>query len=69
MEQCIKFVYLLQGLPEIAACEDSIDLSPSNPFLDTCEKDKELEPTLQLLQVSYSFNNLTLFKNIPTELF
>lgn len=40
------------GFPEVGACEDSIDLSPSNPFLDICEKDKELEPTLQVLQVS-----------------
>lgn len=35
----------------MSACEDSIDVSPSNPFLDICEKDKELEPVLQVLQV------------------
>lgn len=43
-------ILVIDGFPEISACEDSVDLSPSNPFLDICEKDKELEPALQVLQ-------------------
>ncbi|XP_065206877.1 RAB6A-GEF complex partner protein 2 [Planococcus citri] len=57
-------ILVIDGFPEVNVCEDSIDLSPSNPFLDICEKDKELEPTLQVLQNitarrSTSFYNIT----------
>jgi hypothetical protein len=51
------------GFPEVSACEDSIDLSPSNPFLDICEKDKELDPALQVLQVRSQNNSENKFWN------
>lgn len=56
---------VILGFPEISACEDSVDLSPSNPFLDICEKDKELEPALQVLQVR---SNLSLLETYLHEI-
>ncbi|XP_046685365.1 RAB6A-GEF complex partner protein 2 [Homalodisca vitripennis] len=40
----------ISGVPEINLCEDSEDLSPSNPFLESTTKDQEQDPTIQLLQ-------------------
>uniref|UniRef100_A0A1B6M7T0 RAB6A-GEF complex partner protein 2 n=1 Tax=Graphocephala atropunctata TaxID=36148 RepID=A0A1B6M7T0_9HEMI len=40
----------VSGVPEINLCEDSEDLSPSNPFLESTTKDQEQDPTIQLLQ-------------------
>ncbi|XP_054258121.1 RAB6A-GEF complex partner protein 2 [Macrosteles quadrilineatus] len=41
----------VSGVPEDRGlCEDSEDLSPSNPFLESTAKDHEQDPTIQLLQ-------------------
>lgn len=42
--------YIL-GLTEGVTCENSIDLSPSNPFLESQYKHEECDMALQILQV------------------
>nr|XP_018907989.1 PREDICTED: RAB6A-GEF complex partner protein 2 [Bemisia tabaci] len=43
-------VLVIQGYLDISGCEDSIDLSPSNPFLEKKETEQELGPALQMVQ-------------------
>ncbi|CAD6231718.1 GSCOCG00001552001-RA-CDS [Cotesia congregata] len=43
-------VLSLSELPEVAICNDSVDLSPNNPFMDTQERENPLEISLQTLQ-------------------
>lgn len=45
-------VLVIHGMLENSnmICEDSVDLSPSNPFLESKEKDSELTASLQILQ-------------------
>ncbi|BET02518.1 Rgp1 [Nesidiocoris tenuis] len=44
-------VLAVTGLPDCATCEDSEDLSPSNPFLEvTANKEVDIMPALQLVQ-------------------
>lgn len=43
-------VLAITGIPDYNICEDSEDLSPSNPFLEKHSKDFELGPALQLVQ-------------------
>ncbi|XP_073993064.1 RAB6A-GEF complex partner protein 2 [Rhodnius prolixus] len=43
-------VLAISGLPDYNICEDSEDLSPSNPFLESQSKEHELSPALQLVQ-------------------
>lgn len=40
------------GLTEGVTCENSIDLSPSNPFLESQYKHEECDMALQILQVN-----------------
>lgn len=44
------FLFVI-GLTEGVTCENSIDLSPSNPFLDSQYKHEECDMALQMLQV------------------
>lgn len=44
------YLYIL-GLTEGVTCENSIDLSPSNPFLESQYKHEECDMALQTLQV------------------
>ena len=47
-----KLVHLaLAELSEIATCNDSVDLSPNNPFMETQDRDTPLDIALQTLQV------------------
>lgn len=46
----ILFMFNL-GLTEGVTCENSIDLSPSNPFLESQYKHEECDMALQILQV------------------
>ncbi|KAK0164565.1 hypothetical protein PV328_003180 [Microctonus aethiopoides] len=43
-------VLSLSELPEVALCNDSVDLSPNNPFMETQEREKPLDISLQILQ-------------------
>ncbi|KAI5713819.1 hypothetical protein M8J76_012683 [Diaphorina citri] len=45
-------VLVIHGISENSnlICEDSVDLSPSNPFLESKEKETELTTSLQILQ-------------------
>ncbi|XP_034942506.1 RAB6A-GEF complex partner protein 2 [Chelonus insularis] len=43
-------VLSLSELPEVTICNDSVDLSPNNPFLETQERDTPLDVALQTLQ-------------------
>uniref|UniRef100_A0A069DTN7 Putative retrograde golgi transport protein rgp1 n=1 Tax=Panstrongylus megistus TaxID=65343 RepID=A0A069DTN7_9HEMI len=43
-------VLAISGLPDYNICEDSEDLSPSNPFLESQSKEHDLGPALQLVQ-------------------
>ncbi|XP_014243659.1 RAB6A-GEF complex partner protein 2 [Cimex lectularius] len=43
-------VLAIAGLPDYSICEDSEDLSPNNPFLETYNKEYELIPVLQLVE-------------------
>jgi len=43
-------VLSLSELPEITACNDSVDLSPNNPFMETQHRDTPLDIALQTLQ-------------------
>ncbi|KAE8750094.1 hypothetical protein FOCC_FOCC003218 [Frankliniella occidentalis] len=43
-------VLVVNGLPDISVCGDSEDLAPSNPFLETEEKETPLDIALQVLQ-------------------
>lgn len=45
------------GLTEGVTCENSIDLSPSNPFLDSQYKHEECDMALQMLQVCVKTKN------------
>lgn len=49
----VLFMYDL-GLTEGVTCENSIDLSPSNPFLESQYKHEECDMALQILQVIYT---------------
>jgi len=40
-------------LSEITACNDSVDLSPNNPFMETQHRETPLDIALQTLQVTY----------------
>lgn len=40
-------------LPEIMACNDSVDLSPNNPFMETQHRETPLDFALQALQVYF----------------
>lgn len=40
-------------LPEITTCNDSVDLSPNNPFMETQHRETPLDIALQTLQVSF----------------
>lgn len=44
----------VSGLTEGVTCENSIDLSPSNPFLESQYKHEECDMALQMLQVCIS---------------
>ncbi|XP_003397445.1 RAB6A-GEF complex partner protein 2 isoform X1 [Bombus terrestris] len=43
-------VLSLSELPEVTACNDSVDLSPNNPFMETQHRDTPLDVALQTLQ-------------------
>ncbi|XP_063977588.1 RAB6A-GEF complex partner protein 2 [Diachasmimorpha longicaudata] len=43
-------VLSLSELPEVAICNDSVDLSPNNPFMETQERETPLDIALQTLQ-------------------
>ncbi|XP_053989101.1 RAB6A-GEF complex partner protein 2 isoform X2 [Hylaeus anthracinus] len=43
-------VLSLSELPEITICNDSVDLSPNNPFMETQHRDTPLDVALQTLQ-------------------
>lgn len=45
------------GLTEGVTCDNSIDLSPSNPFLDSQYKHEECDMALQMLQVCIKTKN------------
>lgn len=52
----IKYLFVLLiilGLTEGVTCENSIDLSPSNPFLESQYKHEECDMALQMLQVCF----------------
>lgn len=42
--------YIIIELPESAACSDSVELTPNNPFLEA-HKETPLELSMQTLQV------------------
>lgn len=42
-------------LPEITTCNDSVDLSPNNPFMETQHRETPLDIALQTLQVSFFY--------------
>lgn len=44
-------VLVVSGVSDSSACGDSEDLMPTNPFLETQQKDTPLEIALQMLQV------------------
>lgn len=46
-----KIICSILGLTEGVTCENSIDLSPSNPFLESQYKHEESDTALQILQV------------------
>lgn len=46
-----KISFYVVGLTEGVTCENSIDLSPSNPFLESQYKHEECDMALQILQV------------------
>lgn len=50
------YIYVI-GLTEGVTCENSIDLSPSNPFLDSQYKHEECDMALQMLQVCIKTKN------------
>ena len=57
-------LYPLTGLPDMSVCGDSEDLAPSNPFLETEEKETPLDVALQVLQVFFiSFCTVFVFLN------
>ncbi|XP_012254757.1 RAB6A-GEF complex partner protein 2 [Athalia rosae] len=43
-------VLSLRELPDIAPCNDSVDLSPNNPFMETRQRDTPLDMAIQTLQ-------------------
>ncbi|XP_003703058.1 RAB6A-GEF complex partner protein 2 isoform X1 [Megachile rotundata] len=43
-------VLSLSELPEVTACNDSVDLSPNNPFMETQHRETSLDVALQTLQ-------------------
>ncbi|XP_076223263.1 RAB6A-GEF complex partner protein 2 isoform X1 [Nomia melanderi] len=43
-------VLSLSELPEVTACNDSVDLSPNNPFMETQHRETPLDVALQTLQ-------------------
>ncbi|XP_015518745.1 RAB6A-GEF complex partner protein 2 [Neodiprion pinetum] len=43
-------VLSLSELPDIAPCNDSVDLSPNNPFMETRQRDTPLDVAMQTLQ-------------------
>lgn len=43
--------YYCIELSEITACNDSVDLSPNNPFMETQHRETPLDIALQTLQV------------------
>lgn len=47
----IIFNLTILELPEVAACNDSVDLSPNNPFMETQHRETPLDVALQTLQV------------------
>lgn len=47
----LSYLFLNLGLTEGVTCENSIDLSPSNPFLESQYKHEECDMALQVLQV------------------
>jgi len=42
-------------IPESSPCGDSEDLTPSNPFLETRQKETSVDIALQMLQVHFQY--------------
>lgn len=56
LNKIIYIIYIIcvfTELPEITACNDSVDLSPNNPFMETQHRETPLDIALQTLQVVY----------------
>lgn len=51
MTEAAVFIHEFVELPEVTACNDSVDLSPNNPFMETQHRDTPLDVALQTLQV------------------
>lgn len=51
MTEAAAFIHEFVELPEVTACNDSVDLSPNNPFMETQHRDTPLDVALQTLQV------------------
>lgn len=56
-------VLVIHGISENSnmICEDSVDLSPSNPFLESKEKENELTASMQILQNITARRSLNFF--------
>lgn len=61
MIKALVFICEFVELPEVTACNDSVDLSPNNPFMETQHRDTPLDVALQTLQVHYVYIEIFIY--------
>jgi hypothetical protein len=61
----MKLNYYVPGLSETFLCGESEELTPSNPFLESQQKESALDLALQELQVRLQHINNNLISNTP----